>query len=702
MNENESVESVEQKESEDQKAKQYKYIQALNLIQSDIKILFLMPLELVKQYKDALTKRMAMTGLKVLITYPDDPETQKIWDKTLKFRLGVNMEGNNEGKREGTNQNQKGLFDVEGMPEWMRLKVMQRENGLITDVEKRFQTIRAEVFKLESERIFWTLVKRLEENWRGHLDIQVKRKQIRELDKEITEYEKPYFTALSYILVEGVSRLTGVMTLEDIMKRYVNLLIIDDLGDRTIESLMDRGFRRHMLSVMSSNALNKKWEEWRDQTQQRNAREKDIIPLTQEIFLANHRDLKDYDLILINNWQNQEGTYPIKIYIKQTKMLSRKEQRLAEKDPQVVAALRREYIAKLEEKEVRLKEILQHINKYENKGGVEEGEYQSLIRRYKQMKKEMQRTEERLKELDRNLNTELPRIMYTRDLIEAMRSTKGKKDKLDDSFLNFDNIKEFMSQHLMPLRQKEVPRIDQMIDLSKKRYQLMQAISKIESTMDGNLSKMGKYAQAQGLCEHDNFDQFIEMHTINKLELAVLSSIVERFNSRTTIYQGSYFWVEGLADPNEWDEQYLNIIKIYIASKARVVPTKTLQEYFGIADEEVKNRIKVSTFLPDLQNFQNDDFQLLIIEYMSFAPRDIANCIAKRNISINHHVPVIIWSNRRARMGLREKLELEHVIGLIPNPDETIGTQVVPYMVLSLDEQGKLPEMLHELLGDPR
>ncbi|MBF0288350.1 MAG: hypothetical protein HQM14_11075 [SAR324 cluster bacterium] len=669
----------------------------LEQIEKGSSFLILLPEDLYQSYQTVLQKRCSSLGYKVTIAKEGAGNTEK-FDHVLSFH-GPNFYNAIKEISFKKFPKQK-LFQVEGSPDLNKLEPILRENQALTHSEKRFIKLKEEALVLERNRVFLKLAYHHEVIQYKSKRLKEKQDELKQLDRKIARIDQVYYQALSFIIIEAVGKVTGVGdSVEDVMKALVKVLIVDDLKDMTVKGLIPLGFVRKNLSTMSTYQLQHKYNVFLAA----NIKDHPLEHLTIKDFLINAPELEGYDIVIINFWNFKEDKLPIHVRIKKKTILSKKEQKQLKQNPEMLA----QEIQKLKDQRMNLHKQLKRaekkLNETEQSGKIAEDKYQAFVKQRKRIVKNLKKNREQLQKKQGTRIKKAKFNFYTKGLIETVREHQSIADRIGETISQWRQVGDLLKAFIDTDSNLNIPELKKMLDIAEFRHHVDMSAEQLEEEIDLLKLKVENYAKKNELWNNNTgYQQFLDDHVLDKLELALLGSSIADVKEVLHRYPGNYFQAQGIDARAEWSPALLDNIHIYVATKmGYVVSVDMLRNFFQIKKREVPQRIKIAPTLPTETDFSNQAFDLLIINRDAFDLPDIFTCLRTRNQSINSHIPVLLLDAGKQETSMEDRLLLHLMIGLPANSNDETTYNVPHYQIKSLSDQKPLFSTLAEVMGIP-
>lgn len=587
----------------------------------------------------------------------------------------------------------KELFRVEGIPNIRLMDPQKREGAFYTKIEQRYLKLQQEIRRQKKDPHFNVLVRHYEALRQRNLLIIRKLQEIQVIDEHVKSIDRSYYRVLLSVLVESMEKVTGVTTLEGLTKRLIKIMIIDEMGQMTTDHLVEAGFAKKYISTMALETLQATYKESQKKLKHppHHATLKDLLRAP---------DLEKYDIVLVNPWVYKDRKLPVYIQLKMKTILSKKEQKLMDKDPKKVA----EKIEKLQLDCLQLREQLDEVNKELNVmeigGEGQENKYQTIRNKRKRLAGRLRKKMDRLKAAKKTVKQEVKFKIYTRDLIKTFKEKRSLMESIEDGVSSMAVLGSIL-KGLIPEDHLALSDLKKMGKLGHRKYEIASMIDRVKKQVKSLSTKLDKYAKKHNLCGDLTSQQLMDHHILNILEKNIIGCGIAHVNQMQRVYAGSYFYVEGIQSEAEWYDDLFSKVHVYIASKADYVPNTILRHILRIGENEVETRIHVEAALPDAEAFNSQKFQLIIIDMPSFKIQDIFDCLRTRNQSINPHIAVLITDASHRVLDLKDRLRLHYLIGVVKNENKLFTMESPPYQISTLTEKSELAPLLCEIMGIP-
>ena len=235
-----------------------------------------------------------------------------------------------------------------------------------------------------------------------------------------------YIEELRGALDKAIAAATGVSLLEDVVRKLVNLLIIDNLGSKLPSKLGGLGYNSQRIKTMTLNELQHLQSKIAPDAQQIDLRK---IPTS----LFQHPDMKKYDLVLITPWQFEGEKLPILILVRTTGNLSRKEERSLMKQPhnQQRIGEAKQHLKNLQEQidPIQVELALIEADDFGSENQQEVEHYQHLLKSKKQLLEKMRQKESLIQELTKPINPKRKTHLQLLNLFNCYSKEEGPAEK---------------------------------------------------------------------------------------------------------------------------------------------------------------------------------------------------------------------------------------------------------------------------------
>ena len=345
------------------------------------------------------------------------------------------------------------------------------------------------------------------------------------LEKKISDVEKPYFKGIGFILGNSIEKITGVAVLDGLMKGLVNVMIIDDLEKRTIDGLVALNFKRKFLTSMSTKELSKKIEIFHKEHSNDEFAKANIAQ-----FIFNSPEFEHIEIVFFNSWKFTEDSFPIRVALRKKTILSKKEERKIKQEDQIQSKIELEE-SKLYELKEKLNEVMRDIQKMEKSHSDEEDEYQAYNNTRRRLLKDIKIRDLRIKEMKRPvLKGSGDEKIISFDLFEIFKSNQSFLDRVGDTAGNL-GFGDFWGKHIKSDDSSSFNNLSKMAKYSKDWIRTASQIKKISSQASSLAKKLDYFVEKKemikdfsnnGLNSDLSYQLLLDEHILDNLELAVL------------------------------------------------------------------------------------------------------------------------------------------------------------------------------------
>jgi len=347
--------------------------------------------------------------------------------------------------------------------------------------------------------------------------------------------EDSYYNAVSYLLNDAIDQLHNISeSLEELMRSLTKIMIIDDLGERTLEGLAQLGYKEERLFSMSSWEIKEKLEAFK-------ASENNNKIAVQDFFFA-LPEFEKIDVLFVNLWNEDDDSMPIIISTRKKTILSKEEEKILSANPE---ELQKKIESEEEARSVlkeKIKVVLETIKKMEASTDTSENKYQIAVKNRKRLIRDLKRRTLRLKDLNKIVNKEKDENkIYRWDLFETFKDHQDFMAKIGDAAAEW-GFDHFWNMRLGAESTSFIALCD-FAKLAKKHISLEDQISKIKKQIEFLSLQTIDVAQKNGMIpelkeeklvrsskqkKEDavatvGYEGFIENHIVDKMELAILS-----------------------------------------------------------------------------------------------------------------------------------------------------------------------------------
>ncbi|MBU2644076.1 hypothetical protein KKI24_05165 [bacterium] len=666
------------------------FLKGLSKLQADQRIILCMPKDYCDLYQASLAGRLKNTGITLVITRPDTlPAEFSSYDRILAFQCDLPASGSEKEpipvNPPGKPPSKTDLFEIKGTPSETRMTPFPRETGNLTVLEERFLQLKKAIQIQEKDEHFQNLAS-FQQNIRLKLSvIEERQSAIKNLKDQMQTVDSGYFHLLGYFLKQAIDNVLQLFTLGDVMKKYVKILLIDDMGERSYDQLEDKGFRKRFLTTMSQHTFGRTFSEFKQLYQER-------VPgheVTHHDFLSKCSVFDEHEVVFYNPWKIDKGMMPVQFRLMKSPELTRKEVRKQNEDPAKLAVRTEKLVKERQKLELLLKTAEYELHTSEAKGGLNETAYVALNKKRKRLLRHIQMISENITEIQKEVDDNPELTFYVKDLLAAFTDPKTIKQ--------IKSQKAVLQPELIKLNPADLHTLS---NLLKQKKEIESQVRQLNALVTLMLKKMNAYAGQNPLDPEKTYQQILGIHTLNKLEMTILGCGIAKVNRLVhTSPEEPYFLERWGKQSVNWEDDLLSRVSIFLASKHISVSDMLLQTFFRVKPGDISGRIERSPVLPGIRDFNNDAYDLYILNYDAYPFHELVACLKMRNQSQRPFVPVLILDPMDQIAASRQKTTLDLLIGLEKGAAGMMSLQVAPYRLNSLDDASALYPVLCEVLG---
>ena len=333
---------------------------------------------------------------------------------------------------------------------------------------------------------------------------------------ERMQLEGAYWAGLDRIFNETVAEVTGITTLEGLMKGLMHILIVDDLGDRTLNGLTGRGHKRKLLTALTLRELT-----LRHRTYIKEHPKRGNLNISE--FLHDSEQFHQYDLILLNQWDVNQQKFMVRLGVRKKAILSKKEEAMMKRQDSLednIAKLQKER----EDLKSRLRTTVEQLKEIEEQdpdsiSSSAEKKYQRLRTVRSRLVEDLKRKTLKIRELERPINADSELTFKDHDLFEVILERQGfqqwMKSQVDDIGSIFGSSE-----------QKKEGVLDQMLNLGEIIRQLRKEslqLKTLQHTVTHLQEQLTTYAAEHGITTgKKTIEDVMDDHLLDKLEYIFL------------------------------------------------------------------------------------------------------------------------------------------------------------------------------------
>lgn len=669
------------------------FLKALEQLQKQDRFLLLLPDDLFDLYRDSLVNRTEILGLNLKVVKKDHKEKYDHYDWFLQLQIPNDSTDSEKGSDEQRTE----LLKLSGTPNSEMMEPVDKENPYYTAIERRFFQLKESTDQMESDQPFRKLF-HIQQVIRNFLQmVQNKQVELDRLNEQIKEIDHGYYLSMVYILVEAIEKAMTLIVLGETMKRFSKVLIIDDLGDNTIEQLVPLGFRRGNLSTMGMNVFQQIHKDFKTKFQKEYPNE----PITHETLFSKCDAFDGYEVIFFNPWRLEKEKLPVLICIKRTIQLSSREQKNLKEEREKIlhdAEILSSEVSNLKSRLKRVESTLR--NRKHAELGRSEG--QQLKRKRKNIFQELQEKNSKLNRLKSIIEFKDGLSFFSMDLIKTIQDHQTLREWFGDKVATNNNISEMFNKFNQSKKELSVHDLKTMVTLVRKKQQISFSIQGLNHHIQNAIRKAEQYADRNLSFSTMNYQQLLGIYTLNSLEKSILGCAIAKVNDFTHLHQGPFFPVKYEFEPSNWDDQYLNEVRVYLANNDLPLSTEILKHVFRIGPFDQTERLVTLPGCPVKSDFNDERYNLIIINYLSNSLKKIEQCLKARNQSKNPHIPILILIPPHFVITETDWVKLSLLIGLSVSAEGMIQLKSPTFIIKSLEDSSTLIPILCEVMGIPK
>ena len=332
---------------------------------------------------------------------------------------------------------------------------------------------------------------------------------------ERMQLEGAYWAGLDRIFNDTVAEVTGITTLEGLMQGLMHILIVDDLGDRTLNGLTGRGHKRKLLTALTLRELTLQHRAYIKEHPKRGN-------LSLSEFLHDSEQFHQYDLILLNQWDVNQQKFMVRLGVRKKAILSKKEEAMMKRQDSLednIAKLQKER----EDLKSRLRTTVEQLKEMRNGSRLisssAEKKYQRLRTVRSRLVEDLKRKTLKIRELERPINADSELTFKDHDLFEVIIERQGfqqwMKSQVDDIGSIFGSS-----------GQKKEGVLDQMLNLGEIVRQLRKEslqLQNLQRTVAQLQEQLTTYSMEHGITTgKKTIEDVMDDHLLDKLEYIFL------------------------------------------------------------------------------------------------------------------------------------------------------------------------------------
>ncbi|MGK5091472.1 hypothetical protein WDW89_05565 [Deltaproteobacteria bacterium TL4] len=581
---------------------------------------------------------------------------------------------------------------LEGAPTTEEMAPFVRKPAQWTVVEERYLSLQNKINSQNERSGFQQL---LSQWWqlRNHMQtLELIRKAHANLITEIQNQDQQYYQGLGLLLIEAAEKALQLSVMGKVMKRYIKILIIDDLGERTSARLSELGFSKHNVSTMSLDTFRRNYEAF--QAQYSEQFKEQTVSL--DDFWKRCDLFENHEIIIYNPWEFRNNQLLVEIRIRRKPVLSRKEFIRSHENPEK----RTTQIETLKEQcltfKGRLKLIEDQLNLAETEDSLRSFEYQNLRRQWKLLQSDLTQAIQKLKTEQKTINANIDLLGYTRDLMNTVQGNQSLAQKLGKKLGQWHGLDDWL---MGADNKEETGSWESLVQLIHTKEKHEKDIRNQKLQIDSELQVFSEIGQ-QHFAEVKDHQQLIGVHILNVLEQSITGCALSHTKQFLHHYPGAYYQVElGDENPLVWTDPLLSKVRIFVLTRSYRIPSQVFQHLFRINDNEVLQRIWISPELPESGDFDVGESDLFVVDCSSFSSKEIAESLKRRNSSSRAHIPFILLMPPHYEISPANQMKLELLIGLKSASPGVMMFQTPSYQVSNLTDYQLLIPVLCEVMG---
>ena len=485
------------------------------------KILILLPEELQKKMKGPLRNRFNAIEVIVPVETLDMKEEEQ-----NKFQWILKFPWDSPQTPDHKPADPRLVFRVQGMAKINYKKLEQTHNKTFENLKKRCFELIESLHSRQRSDAFLKLAQR-DAMLRHKIIHEIKlKKKIDHLNHSMMQVQKPYYQAINYIFATAIEQLTGVAVLDGLMKGLVKIMIVDDLGTRTIDGMVALNYSRKYLSFMSSSELEAKFKAFKQQHLKDEEKETNISE-----FIFKSPDFESIDIVFFNRWNFSDDEFLVPVLLRKKTILSKQEQRKSNQNPEYIEKQIQSEKNSIKQAEKNLKEVLKEINKMEKGRYQEEDEYQALRSSQKRIQKDIDRRKNRLKSLEKPVKQSDQAVVIKFDLYETFKEKQSFMDRLGDKVADW-GLDSLWEKHMNPDDRFSFNKLHQMSGIAKEWIKRNHEYNRSKLFTERLKDQLNEFAGKYGMLVKESrsraagpgsYQPMLDDHILDSLELAVIN-----------------------------------------------------------------------------------------------------------------------------------------------------------------------------------
>lgn len=630
-------------------------------LQQERTVLLKLPAELMPVYGEALKKRFDKLGVNVRVV-PHNAVELGTESYDLEINFNQRIEKANKEKGIMFNPDNKSLFSFKSLP----------ENGLETDIQKlelcqtninnRYTRLSSRIREYEASDGLIFLSKLYHLTCRYILSIDILKADQERLNKKISAFKCVIFHGILHVLLEAIEKSTHLVRLKNVMKRYVRIILVDDIGDKTCDELVSLGFCKRRIKVMSTSLFGRLYKQFRYKKMMKT--QDSSVGL--KAMLTECDAFDDFEIMIYNPWKYENGKLEVEVGIRKNLLLNKKESEIGKKSPESIYEEMVMLDTQIQESKETLGRINEEIKELKINGHENRNKIKTLEREKKKHEQRVSEDNHKLGDIQRVLKQQKSITLYRRDLVDVIKQAASHDftTKLMETFHDFSNSERTFEEKLSS-GNIDIKILKKQTKLVKRKRKSEKKISMYNHKLKNILNSIDFYKKEYGLRHDLDIQKELGIHTLNCIEHEVLRNITFGLLDMIYPYPGPFFKIENNnEEPLDWNCQSLENIRLYIASKRKIPWEREIDFFFRISPIEKINRVSLSRFIPGPMDVAEKNYQLFIIDYSVLDMKELCRFIELRNRNGYGHVPVILTIPEKISLNETDRLKLAFLTGL--------------------------------------
>jgi uncharacterized protein YlxW (UPF0749 family) len=478
----------------------------------------LLPPDLRKRVENELKRRLSTFKLVPAVDYYPPVKNPKFKDEvSIRVAMPHKLKSNSKS---ATIAEVRELYAVKGPALWHRVRFRPEDLKYPDTRRDRYEKLGQEISLREKNKAFLKLAYQhtvLEEK---EFYLSEEREIVKELEQMLNHMglEKTYLQGINQLMETAVAEVTGITTLEGVMKGLINILVVDDLGDRTLNGLADLGYKRKYLAGLRYREL---MERYREFAQTR----PDKPELTH--FIAASEAFKEHDLFLINQWDASQGGLMVKLGIRKKSILSKKEEALLRKKNTLEEDIGR-IQGEREDLKNRLRKTIEEIKEIEDLDpdtidSPTEKKYQRLLKVQKRLVADLKRKTLKIKELQRPVNDDDQLEFREINFYSLYEAEQGLQQWMSSRVANLKSGNLFGG----PKKRTDIDRLQDLGEITKHRRKAEANLQRLQQNVTQLQEQLAAFATESGFATaKKSYAEALDGHILDKLEYVFLGGLL--------------------------------------------------------------------------------------------------------------------------------------------------------------------------------